>query len=361
MSIQKQYRIDIMKGLKLIICVFFILGTIQYSTAQDARFSQFYTAPLHTNPAFTGVFSGQYRATINYRNQWSSFLARSAFNTVGASFDIRFKTNRTDYFAAGLSILRDDAGDSRFNQTKANLAVSYLKKLGGSRYNTTSHYVTVGFQGGAAQNGIDWSRLSFSSQFNQEDEIFVPSDPTGETFGANSTVYMDFNAGLAWYAVFEDEMSLYAGLALHHLTRPNVSFYDESNETLYAKYIAQVGGQIPFTTSLSILPAAIFTLQGPSNETVFGANFRYSSNDRNEVALRLGGWTRIVGDNYSALALESFTVTSMLEIENFLLGLSYDVNLSSLQRASNGRGAFEFSFTYIGAEKTRYKTICPKF
>ncbi len=349
-----------MKGLKLLAIVFILLGSLGLE-AQDARFSQFYTAPMHTNPAFTGIFPGQFRVTVNYRNQWSSFLSGSSFNTIGASFDIRFKMNRYDYLAGGLTLLRDDAGDARFNQTKANLSLSYLKKMGGSRYSRNSHYLVVGFQGGAGQNGIDWSRLSFSQQFDQEDELFVPTDPTGENFGENSTIYIDANAGLAWYAVFDEDLSLYAGFAMHHLTRPNISFYDGSTETLFTKYVGQMGGQIPFSENLSILPAAIFTKQGPSNETVAGANFRYSNNDFNEVALRLGGWVRVVGDNYSPLALESFVVTSMLEIERFLVGLSYDVNMSSLQSASNSRGAFEVSLTYINQEKTRYKTICPKF
>lgn len=354
-------NINDMKGLKTIVCSLLFLGIFLSASGQDARFSQFYTAPLHTNPAFTGVFPGQFRITVNYRNQWSSFLSGSSFNTIGASFDMRFKMNRYDYLAGGITLLRDDAGDARFNQTKANLSISYLKKIGGGRYNSTHHYLTAGFQGGAAQNGIDWSRLSFSEQFDQDDELFVPTDPTGENFGENSTIYIDANAGIAWYALFDEDQSLYAGVAMHHLTQPNVSFYDGSTDILKTKIVGQIGGQIPFNDNLSILPAAIFTLQGPSNETVFGANFRYSNHDFNEVALRLGGWTRLVGDNYSALALESFVVTSMLEIERFLIGLSYDVNMSTLRNASNSRGAFEISLTYINKEKTRYRTICPKF
>jgi type IX secretion system PorP/SprF family membrane protein len=351
-----------MKGLKLIVCILIMLGGSMSINAQDARFSQFYTAASHTNPALTGVFPGQFRIAVNYRNQWSSFLSGASFNTIGASFDYRVKTNKYDYLSGGLSLLRDDAGDARFNQTKVNLALSYLKKIGGSsRYSTSEHYIAIGFQGGVGQNGIDWSRLSFSEQFNNEDEVFVETDPTGENFGNRSKLYTDLNAGLAWYAVFDDDLSLYAGFAMHHLTNPDISFYDGSDDVLYSKYVAQIGGQIPFTDNLSILPAAIFTLQGPSNETVAGTNFRYSNNDRNELALRIGGWARVVADEESPMVLESFIVSSMIEINRFLIGLSYDINLSSLRPASNSRGAFELSMTYIHEEKSRYNASCPKF
>jgi type IX secretion system PorP/SprF family membrane protein len=351
-----------MKGLKLIVCILIMLGGFMSINAQDARFSQFYTAASHTNPALTGIFPGEFKVTLNYRNQWSSFLSGASFNTVGASFDYRIKTNKYDYFSGGLSLLRDDAGDARFNQTKVNVNLSYLKKLGGSsRYSTSEHYVAIGFQGGVGQNGIDWSRLSFSEQFN-EDEMFIPTDPTGEeAFGNQSRLYADLNAGLAWYGVFDDDLSLYAGFAIHHLTKPDISFYDGSDDVLYSKYVGQIGGQIPFTDNLSILPAAIFTLQGPSNETVAGANFRYSNNDRNELALRIGGWARMVGDEGSSIVLESIAVSSMIEVNRFLIGLSYDINLSTLRPASNARGAFELSMTYIHEEKSRYKTACPKF
>jgi len=49
--------------------------------AQDPRFSQFYLAPQVLNPAMTGIFDGEYRVTINYRNQWNSILANNAFTT----------------------------------------------------------------------------------------------------------------------------------------------------------------------------------------------------------------------------------------------------------------------------------------
>ena len=102
-------------------------------TAQDPHFSQFYAAPLQVNPAMTGVFSGQFRIAINYREQWGSVID-NPFRTLAASFDIRHRVGKGDYMAYGLSTLRDEAGPANFNRISGNLNFAYLKQLNGSRY-----------------------------------------------------------------------------------------------------------------------------------------------------------------------------------------------------------------------------------
>ncbi len=349
-----------MKNFKFVLLL--ILASLAFQIkAQDARFSQFYTAPLHNNPALTGIFPGKFRVGLNYRNQWSSILGSSAFNTYQAAFDMRFRTSRNDFFAVGVNLLRDDAGDARFNQTKANLSASFIKQLVGGPYKVARQYIGIGFQVGMGQNGIDWNQLSFSNQFNNTTEQYSSSNPTGEDFGIASKIYTDINAGLTWYALFEDNLSIYSGIALHHIGQPDISFYDEATEILFSKIIFQLGGQIPFSENLSILPAAKFMLQGPSNETNVGLNVRYSNNDHNELALRAGGWIRMVNGAESSINVESFIVTSMIEIERFLIGISYDFTLSTLSAATDSRGSFELSFAYIHPEKSRYKVECPRF
>ncbi len=349
-----------MKTFKFIFGFLFLLLFLQMD-AQDARYSQYYAAPLHNNPALTGIFPGQFRVMANYRNQWAAVLGSAAYNTYGASFDYRINTFQNDYAAVGVHFLRDDAGDSRFNQTKAYLSLAYLKQLSGSRYQTSAHYVSLGFQGGLAQHGMDWSQLSFSNQFDNTLEEYNPSNPTGENFGVSSKSYIDLNAGLVWYGVYDENLSTYAGFSILHINQPDVSFYDGSVENLFTRFIGQAGAEIPFNDFLSIMPSVIFTKQGPSYETQPGFNFRYNNHDLNELALRAGAFIRVVNDKNSAMITESVIISSMLEIERFLIGLSYDLNVSGMRRATNSRGAFELSFQYIHPENKRYQVACPKF
>ena len=55
----------------VLLCI--ILATVTVSGyAQDIHFSQFYASPLTMNPAMTGMMDGTFRATAQYREQWSS-------------------------------------------------------------------------------------------------------------------------------------------------------------------------------------------------------------------------------------------------------------------------------------------------
>ena len=181
---------------------------------------------------------------------------------------------------------------------------------------------------------------------------------TGDT--QQTDVYLDFNAGLMYYALFGDNTSIYAGGALYHLNAPKISFFAPIDEELNMRWLGHAGGEIPFTDELSLLPAVVVMGQGPSFETTFGGNFRYTNHDWYEVAIRAGVWlrnTRTVGGSH----FESFIVSAILEVERWNLGISYDVTSSSLKTANNSRGAFELSLIYTHPAKDRYRVNCPKF
>jgi len=64
-----------------------------------------------------------------------------------------------------------------------------------------------------------------------------------------------------------------------------------------------------------------------------------------ESAISFGGHIR-VGD--------AFIPSVLLEIANFGLGISYDVNISGLKKVSYGKGGFEISLRYINPSPFRY-------
>lgn len=334
------------------------------SEAQDPRFSQFYAAPLHLNPAMTGVFEGRWRVNINYRDQWSSILADRPFRTIAGAFDMRYHVAGGDYFGVGLNILRDQAGDANFSINKGALSFAFLKQVAGGKYRTDAQYLVAGAQLGAGQHSFDWSKLWFSSQYDPGSGAPNTSAPnlepgyTGDV--QQNEIYMDFNAGLMYYALFGDNTSIYAGGSLFHLNAPKIGFFSPNDEEMNMRWLGHAGGEIPLTDELSVLPAVMAMGQGPSFETTFGGNFRYSNNDWNELALRAGLWVRNTR-TFSGSHFESFIVTAVLEMERWNLGISYDITSSSLKTANNSRGAFELSLIYTHPAQTRYKTKCPNF
>ncbi len=344
---------------QLLVIVFVILS--QQVQAQDPHFSQFYMAPLHLNPAMTGIFEGSSRIAVNYREQYNSILSTQPFRTVAASFDMRKRIVRNDYLSFGVHLLQDQGGTSLFGQYRGNLSVSYLKQLSGSRYSSQAQYLVAGAQAGVGQNRINPSRLWFSAQYDGPTvSVNQNADNLEGDLANSSNMFLDFNAGLLWYARMDENTSVYFGGALNHISPVEISLYDGDSETLHMRWVAHGGAEFPFTRELSLLPAIMVTGQGPSLQTNLGANIRYSNHDWREVAIRAGLWTRVTktvdGSHFDALI-----VSTILEMERFNLGVSYDVNTSSLKDASQSRGAIEVSLIYIHPSKDKYKVNCPKF
>ena len=66
----------------LYLLVMVVLSGASLSTqGQDARFSQYFTTPYLTNPAFTALFQGDYQVMLNYRSQWGSVI-ENPFRTI---------------------------------------------------------------------------------------------------------------------------------------------------------------------------------------------------------------------------------------------------------------------------------------
>lgn len=335
----------------------------QEGHAQDPRYSQFYAAPQDLNPALVGVIEGQFRFTANYREQYNSLLGANPFRTISAGYDMRLRAGRYDYFGWGVTAQRDEAGRSHFKRMTGNMGFSYMKQLDGGGYRSSEQFLVAGAQLGAGQHRVDWSDLWFSNQFNTEFAYVDPDVASGENFVEQTTnIYVNFNAGLLYYAVFEDNRSVYFGAAYHHLNEPNVSFLDNAEENLQAKWVAHAGGELPFSDNLSMLPAIAVMGQGSSMSTTLGANFRYTNRDWREVALRMGLWGHVSNKLESGMAMDAVIIAAILEMERWNVGLSYDLTASSLATANNARGAFEVSLIYVHPSKSRrFKVNCPKF
>jgi type IX secretion system PorP/SprF family membrane protein len=347
---------------KITLCLLVVLSTLTPDLqAQDPRFSQYYASPWNLNPALTGVFNGKWRATANYRDQWGSILSPVPFRTYSAAFDARFNTVRNDYASFGVGAMHDEAGTARFEQNRIHLGGAYLKQLAGGR-NKADHFLSFGAQAGFGQNSIDWNSLWFSRQFDPTTETPNTGTSNGEpTQGDDTNMFFDFNAGLLWYMVFNNDGYFYAGGAMHHINQPSITLTDNDAETMYSRWTGHAGGLFPVTHNFGLQPGVLMMRQGPAFETNVGMNIRYSNNDLNELALRFGAWARLGNKLDKGTQMDALVLVSMLEFNRWMLGLSYDVTVSSLTQANNSRGAFEMSVTYFHPEQRRSRVQCPKF
>jgi len=347
-----------------IFSLFLLVCNFQEAEAQDPRYSQFYASSIETNPAMGGIFDGRLRAMAHYRDQWSSVLGSFPFRTYSASVEMRFNTANNDFLTAGGYIMRDEVGEERFNQNRAVLNLSYQKQIAGGY--GADHFMVIGAQFGGVQTGIDWSKLKYSTQFDYGSGYYNELLPTLEAESTDNRTFVDLSVGLMWYTLIDDDFSVHFGGALFHVNTPTFSFYGNDDEKLNARWLVNGGAQIPLTDRLSVLPAFMVMQQGGAFEADFGTNIRFSNGDWDEVAVRAGLFGRIVknisDDNQaSTLGTESIVVSGMLEYTTWLLGISYDLNVSNLSTATNNRGAFELSLGYILEHEYIHEMYCPKF
>ncbi len=354
--------------------LFLFTGNFGEVKAQDIHFSQFYMSPLNLNPAMTGVMHCNHRFVVNYRNQWSSVMKNNSFSTYSLSYDHRIPVGRDDYFGVGASLWGDRAGESNFSTTQGRLSGSFSKYMGGDR--NQSSYLVAGADFGVAQRGIDLSRLQWGTQHDGAGG-WDENAPSGEEFDRDNFFFGDVSLGLMWFTTWNDGRSLYLGAAAHHVNRPNQSFFGDTDIELYTKYTLHGGGEVPMGHNFALVPNAVAMFQGPSFQLNSGVSARFDLGSRmDRQSFQIGAWVRIV-NNYNwginttvepavveedvKLGADAFILTSRFDFEYFGLGFSYDINVSDLRRATNGNGAFEFSFIYYICGQEVRGVYCPRW
>jgi len=327
----------------ILVAAFSMLHTFTNKiVAQDFHLSQFLESPMALNPALTGAFRGNLRASAHHKSQWAS-VSTKAFNTVSASVDASLKRKKGNSFLGiGAYVLDDRFGSFGLSSTQVNLSIAGFTRLGGKSY------LSVGLLVGGVQTGIkDPENLQWGSQYNGV--AFDAGQASGEQLTESST-YGSAATGVVWSfggwskglkKGFNGEV----GVAVYHLNSPRLDYTISTGEKLSPKLvfhskanIAMKGGVFAFQ------PAVMLLSQGPNRELNLGALFRYTLHEASrytgalkESALYFGGFYRF-GD--------AFIPAVKLEYGSFQLGLSYDLNLSNLTQASSGRGGFEISLGF---------------
>ncbi len=329
-----------------ILFLFFISFSF-FLKAQDAHFSQYYTFNQALNPALTSNNDGSYRVAVIYRNQWSSFLNKSAFSTPGVSLELPLLEGqlRGDKFGLGLMFINDNYGESPLSILNAALSIAYHKSIG----KKNRHRLSLGAQVAYIQKTIDSDGFTFYDQFN-----VISHSGTGQSsdiinLERGSFYYFDYNFGLYWKSRFGDKVKLQAGFAASHLSQPTEYFISETDDYyLPRKYTADLGLEIFFTDKISFSPDALYQLQGKAQEILAGGSFAYYFNDgfRKKSSIHVGARYR-VGDAVAAMV--------QVEVRNIRLGAAYDINVSDLKTVSKYGGGFEVSLSYTGESIKSYK------
>lgn len=321
----------------IVLCVFAFAN----ANAQDFHLSQYDAPPMFLNPAMTGMFDGAFRIHGHYRTQWAA-VATKPFVTAGLSFDMPIKK-----FGVGLQVFNYRAGVGQFNVFSALLSVGYDVVFDKPQY----HHLALGVQGGIVQKSVNMNKLAFGNQYTTANGGgFDAGIANGETFTNTNFMIADINAGaLYYYAKENTRLNPFIGFSAFHLTQPQETFFGNSNK-LPIRYYIHGGTKINVNEKIQLLPKFIYMSELNAKEITGTLLLHYFLKD--DTYLIFGPTYR----NKDAAIIEAG-----IKKGSYIARISYDVNTSSLKTASNYRGGFEISFTYIARRsKPNPYANCPR-
>jgi type IX secretion system PorP/SprF family membrane protein len=310
---------------------FLLTMTLQ---AQDINFSQFYELPLLRNPALAGTYRGDLRVTTAFRSQWNSVTVPYKTQALGAELKFGTSQNSNDYMSIGLQVTNDVAGDSKLGKTQALPVLAFHKSVSTQR----DAYLSLGFLGGAVQQRFDQSKLRFDDQF--VNGAYSSTNPTHDVFSRSNITYWDIGVGMKYSSDFGYDNAFYVGAAYFHFTEPKVAFAQNYDIRLNKKFVLNAG----LTAATSDFDRVIFYLdyfkQGGHGQAQGGILYKHDMLQEDEdftVSLSAGAFMRWNDAVIPVVKLDYY---------NFAIGLTYDVNISKLNVASQSRGGFEATLSY---------------
>lgn len=319
-----------------ILLIFALVARYNDCEAQDVEFSQYWAAPLHMNPAMTGISYGP-RVALGYRNQWPELGDgfNGGFTTYMAAVD-----GFIPKIKSGIGLLY--TGDYIYNNTlfSNKLTASYAFQIKFSR----KLGLRIGIEGSFIHRGIKWNNLTFTDMIDPYtgfyNNIDVPN-PTGEQMPDRTQSFSgDAGAGvLLFNNVF------YAGFSIRNLVRAKTSFFKSANTSgMPFRMSGQLGANFKIKHknqhryNIFVSPNVMISNQGKAiqaNAGVMGG-----------VSLFYAGlWFRYAYNNPDA-------VIALIGIKKgkFRVGYSYDITISKLIGRTGGAHELSFIFNWSGTD-----------
>ena len=323
---------------------------------------------MNLNPALTGVFRGDQRISVNYRNQWRNVPVDYLQLTGAYDLNLWQDNERPGPFGVGLIFNYDQAGDSKLHLAQLGVAASYTVQV------ARHHGISFGAMLSGAERGFNLSELTFDEQF-LVDKGFDETAPINESFDETSYVFGDAALGVNYHVeASEKRTTIDVGVGAFHLFRPMNNFYNSADHRLPVRLSFSADGAIEFMGPVDLLLRGMFQKQGEYAELVAGAGARIHLNETptRELAIALGVMTRQndTGNHFDLTTEPDFSGKWRqdalipfigVEWQRWRASFSYDINTSKFRRATNRRGGPELAMAYIitRVPPLEYCPTCP--
>jgi type IX secretion system PorP/SprF family membrane protein len=315
--------------------------------AQDLHFTQFYLAPLHTNPSATGGFLGSYRLGGVYRSQYS-FGGVKGYSTPNLSVDVPlgFAFRKQDWIGIGVNIIQDKSGAGELQKGGLEIVAAYHLALNKKQ----TQELAFGVQYGQMSRKIDASLLLFEDQIRnggQSAELM--------TINASAKGYTDIAAGVTFKTELNKTSKMSIGFAMHHINSPEYNLLNSPNSKLPPKYTLHGVFDMDLSKQLSLSPGFIFQTIAGQSEIGVQSLIGYKLDPKKDLKLITGLGYRL-GD-----ALQIFLGA---QFGSFRVGGAFDYTVSELN-TGNPKNGLEVGVTYIGRifknPDVKQAILCPRY
>lgn len=312
---QDQIRYLPQSGLKsiVVIALMILLNSPLVLRGQDPEFSQFYANPLYLNPAFTGT-TAYPRVVMNYRNQWPK--QGNTFVTYNLTYD---KFVNSIGGGIGLKVMYDRELNGVVNSIHASFLYAEHIKL------SDRLFFAMALESGFIYKQFNTSGLIFPGMIDQGSGTITGIYPL--PFESGQKIIPDFSFGMA--GQMDD---VYFGLALHHLTEPDMSIIEGDQQgrlpfklTLHAGAKGHRFHRALFSREFTLSPNIVYQQQGSFKQINAGIYMK-------ENLLTFGLWYR----NNLSIRPDALIAMVGIQKEKFQLGYSFDFSLSDMSAYSYG-------------------------
>lgn len=304
---------------------------------QDFHWSLIHLNPVYLNPANTGFAKKKNRVTGLYRDQWRA--APVPYSTTNIAYDRNLFQSESGWrVGLGAQLLYDKAGDGALTTFRPAITAAL-----GKFFNDNKQVIQLGISGAYARKQIDFSKLSFDSQFDGVN--YNPGLSNGEQIIGDKAGYLDLGLGLNFNSKLKTFGSIDVGFSAFNITSPTYSFLSGSEANVAPRMMAYTKANIDLGKSnWTFNPGVYYQNQNKAQETLIQSIFGVKLGEAKVTELQFGPGYRI-GD-----AVVGYVGLNWKDLK---IGFAFDGNVSDFKTATSGSGAYELALNYEWEKKKK--------
>ncbi|MEN9319543.1 MAG: hypothetical protein RLZZ309_530 [Bacteroidota bacterium] len=306
------------------------IGIIQIAKAQDFVLSQPFTAAQYLSPASVGNGVYDQRIQSNFRNE--SIGGSNYGRNLVVGWDRKYNRNaaeQANYFGIGGQIMSEQLENGLINTNYITFNTAYHLFLDGDDFSNLAIGMGITF----AQTTLDRSKLNFENSYNPSNGLF--DIPTNEIFLPNAG-RLNVNTGLL-YTKHSNDSYFQLSANGFFFAKPEVN-NSPFNEPPGMRTAVFMNLEKYFNGDYTFLLHGAFSNRNKLNSYFVGGSVSMPIKIEYDHDRRL-----YIGCFYRQN--EAIVPTVNILMDNYIFGISYDINMKGLAAAGLRSNSFELTFS----------------